>query len=104
MDEWLKNLATPSNTQNYFTFLFSFKNALAEAITKFGNNIIEKSDSWVNCNIDYLNEKLTKNYNEYYEHGNIDSLTDIVNYALMLLERVLIDQKNNIDALDSEGM
>lgn len=100
MEEWKKTFSENLNIQNYFTYLFSFKKALGETIKKFGNNIPEKSNSWVNCNISFLNEKLTKNYNEYYRYGNIDSLTDIINYALMLLERALIEQKIRVNAIN----
>lgn len=89
LNEWIKSLSTSENAQNYFHFLLSFKNGLARAITKFGNNVIIKSDSWRTCETKYLVTKLIKNYNEYFSSKNIEALIDIINYSLMLLERQL---------------
>ena len=56
-------------------------------ILKMEQNESEKQDSWVNCDMKYLEFALGEEIREYNESGEKDELVDIANMCMMIYNR-----------------
>jgi len=70
-----------------------FEFVLIDAMKKFESKRKKYKDSWKECSLDILRNKLDEEYEEWGEVKYIklkeyDELLDIINVALMLAERI----------------
>jgi len=109
-DMFFKNLKKNAVLQNYAKFLTHFKIPLNLAIGKYSNEMQKKKETWRDCNISYLRQKLKEHYigynlnNRLKGQEKIERLVNIVNYSLMLIIReqtleadLLIAEKKKLD-------
>lgn len=59
----------------------------AQMIRKILINDSEKTDSWLSCDMEYLEYTLMGEIEEYNESGDKDELIDIANMCMMLYNR-----------------
>lgn len=91
---------TPASELNPpVSFKEAFKYVLELARLVFDGHAKEKGDSWILCDIKFLEKKLQeeiKEYNDSYVTKFEESL-DIVNIALMIAMRKFLEKHDNIN-------
>lgn len=68
-------------------FTLRFYHALQQCKEKYDRKIMVYKDSWKTANLSYLEDKLLNEAAEFIQERSDDHLVDIVNFALMILER-----------------
>jgi len=59
----------------------------SEMIIKIEQKEKEKEDSWIRCDLKYLEFALSEEIKEYNESGDKDELVDIANMCMMIYNR-----------------
>lgn len=71
---------------------------------KLGTNQAEKGNSWVTCDIGYLQRKLGEKMEEYWgverDTDSADALVDVANFCMMLYYRHLDSHDKEVEKMD----
>jgi len=68
-------------------FISRFEKAILKCKEKYDRRERLYQASWKSCNISYLEERLLEEAAEFIQERDDDTLVDIVNFALMILQR-----------------